>query len=335
MGISSQLVAQNWEEEIGFLYTKGEYLMQTNRYDEAVKQLSLVINKNQSYKDALYLRALSKYNLRSYKGVKKDLLLAMDIKGLEGNLVELMGLTEYELGEYDKALKNLGIAEVLSPDNHDVKVVLGQIYQKQGKYSQACHKWSDAFKYGSRKARSLMVKHCDAGVGNATEDDIAYEDEEKDYFGGDRTEKVDSAIRVNTGTRDYTYDEELDEPSSNEEAEPSYEEDNEGGIIEDTDVNEIEIDEDLSLSLYGNGLGNRKILDQPSILILSDISGKVTIKVCVNKGGRIESAVLDEERSTIDKQSLISLALRKSKQFWFAKSNKEQCGLIVFNIKGS
>ena len=102
--------AQNWEEEIGFLYTKAEYLMETERYEEAIKQLTVVTNKNPEYKEALYLKAKAKYALGAYKGAKKDLLIAMDIKGLESNLVQLIGLTEYELGEYDKALKDLNKA---------------------------------------------------------------------------------------------------------------------------------------------------------------------------------------------------------------------------------
>lgn len=334
------LSAQNWEEEIGFIYTKAEYLMGTDRYEDAVKQLTIVINKNQQYKDALYLRALAKYNLKSYEGAKKDLLIAMDAKGLGANIVELMGLSEYELGEFEKALKNLKIAEVLAPDKHEIKVAIGEIYQRQGKYSLACHEWSEAFKYGSSKARSLMVKHCDAGIGSASEDDIAVSDND-DIFEVAEEPRVEAVVRdrnAGVGTTKQTTDYEdvyVDEESKEGRLEIE-EEPGDRKIVIDDDINEIIIDEDLSLEIYGNGLGDRKIVDQPTILILSDISGKVAVQVCVNKAGRVESAELDEGRSTINKQSMISLAIRKAKQFWFAKSkDKEQCGLIVFNIVGS
>lgn len=333
--------AQSWEEEIGFLYTKAEYLMETERYEEAIKQLTDVTNKNPEYKQALFLKAKAKYELGAFKGAKKDLMIALDIKGLEADLVQLMGLTEYELGEYDKALKNLNVAEVLSPDNHDIKVALGQIYQNQGKYSLACHKWSEAFKYGSAKARSLMIKHCDAGVGSAKEDPIVMDDNE--FFEEDAEPQVEAKVRdrdrealTNPYNKSKSPSSSALDDNDDEYIEEEVENPVSDAIIMDNDINEIIIDEDLTLEIYGNGLGRRRILDQPNILILSDISGKVAVKVCVNKAGRIESAELDEERSSISKQSMISLAIRKSKQFWFAKSkDNEQCGLIVFNIVGS
>lgn len=331
--------AQNWEEEIGFVYTKGEYLMGTERYEDAIKQLTLVINKNAQYKDALYLRALAKYKIRAFDGSKEDLLIAMDTKGLAANLVQLMGLNEFEMKEYDKALKNLSVAEVLSPDNHETKVAIGQIYQNQGKYSLACHKWSEAFKYGSAEARKLMVKHCDAGVGSVSEDDIVIDDEHDDFFEVSEDPKVDSSVKTKIpSTTNIKHDHSnIQEDDDTSDIDARYAETvDENTIIIDHDINEIIIDEDLSLEIYGNGLGKRKIIDQPNILILSDLSGKVAIKVCVNNAGRVESADIDDERSTIKKQSMVSLAIRKSKQFWFAKSkDKEQCGLIVFNIVGS
>ena len=105
---------------------------------------------------------------------------------------------------------------------------------------------------------------------------------------------------------------------------------------EDNTPNEIEIDEDLILVIRGQGLGKRKILDQPNILILSDEDGVVSVDICVNKRGKVESAEFNSKLSTIAKKSLVSLAIRKSKDFWFEKNDyKEQCGVIMFKIKGS
>lgn len=106
--------------------------------------------------------------------------------------------------------------------------------------------------------------------------------------------------------------------------------------IDDT-PNEIVIDEELKLLISGQGLGRREIVKTPNILILSEQDGIVVIDICVNKQGRVESAEFNSKLSTIGKKSLISLALRKSKDFWFEsdKSKKEQCGTILFDIKGS
>lgn len=103
----------------------------------------------------------------------------------------------------------------------------------------------------------------------------------------------------------------------------------------DMSVNEIFIDEDLTLEIK-NGLGGRKILDQPNILILSDASGNVSVDICVNGNGKVTSAEFNKSESTISTQSLVSLAVRKSKEFWFKKSDSDNtCGTIVFKITGN
>jgi hypothetical protein len=105
-------------------------------------------------------------------------------------------------------------------------------------------------------------------------------------------------------------------------------------LLDDSE-NEIIIDEDLTLIVTGQGLGSRDLLRKPNILILSDEEGVVVIDVCVSRGGRIISTKYNEAESTLLRKSLVSLALRKSKDFWFDKSDlMEQCGKIIFQVKG-
>ena len=77
-------------------------------------------------------------------------------------------------------------------------------------------------------------------------------------------------------------------------------------------------------------------MDQPNILILSDTDGTVSVDICVNKRGKVESAEFNSKLSTIATKSLVSLAIRKAKDFWFESNDyKEQCGVIMFKITGS
>jgi hypothetical protein len=106
--------------------------------------------------------------------------------------------------------------------------------------------------------------------------------------------------------------------------------------VEDDTPLDIEIDEDLSITIMGQGLGKRKILEKPSILILSEKDGVVAIEVCINENGRVESAEFNQSKSTIENKGLVSLAIRKSKEFWFEKSDfLKQCGFIFYKVKGS
>ena len=104
----------------------------------------------------------------------------------------------------------------------------------------------------------------------------------------------------------------------------------------DDSVNSFVIDEDLTISISGQELGLRKIKEVPSILILADENGKVTVNICVNKEGVVTKAEFNGTLSTIAKKSLVSLALRKAKEFEFTPGKYDiQCGIMEFNIKGS
>jgi|GEM_PF-221930 len=98
-------------------------------------------------------------------------------------------------------------------------------------------------------------------------------------------------------------------------------------------IQEIEIDEELSV-IVGNGLGKRKVEDHPDIFMLSNDEGKVVIDICVDHEGKVYSAEIDKRKTTLFKTSLTSLALRKSKDFQFFPSfREEQCGFLIYVIK--
>jgi len=98
-------------------------------------------------------------------------------------------------------------------------------------------------------------------------------------------------------------------------------------------IQEVVIDEDLSV-IIGNGLGKRKLDSNPDIFMLSNESGKVVIDICVNNQGKVTSAELNKAQSDILKPGLTSLAIRKSKEFQFFTSFRdEQCGFLIYMIK--
>lgn len=101
----------------------------------------------------------------------------------------------------------------------------------------------------------------------------------------------------------------------------------------DTKINKIYIDEDLTIKI-ADGIGSREVKEMPDMLILSDYNGEVVVDVCINRIGKVVSSQLNESRSSIKTKSLVSLALRKSEEFWFDRTDrKEQCGTITFVIR--
>lgn len=105
---------------------------------------------------------------------------------------------------------------------------------------------------------------------------------------------------------------------------------------DDGTVNRIKIDDELTLEILGGGLGSRKVIEKPNILILSEKDGSVALNVIVNRQGKVISAKFNEEYSTIKTTHLLSLSVRKSREFIFESSTQEeQQGIIIFHIKAS
>ena len=321
-------LGQNIESEIGFIYMKAEYLLETERFDEAISEYTKVINIEPSYKDALVKRAAAKYSLFAYSGVESDVLQSISVNGIDAESVRLLGLSESNMENHQAAVGSLILANTLSPKDKEVLSALGTSALKSGDV-RACSVLQrssvneDGKRYVSTicsnlstdkpdkkrtngKAKSTTTDTVPKRKGNTRVDDIVTNDP--------KPTKADTGTTPQGRTDDV--------PQAEEEPE---------AVVDDT-VNEIVIDEDLTV-IVKNGLGSRRIIDQPRILLLSEKAGQVTVDICVSKAGRVESAKLNESETTINTESLKSLAIRKAKEFWFGRG-EEECGTIVLVING-
>ena len=353
-------MAQDIESELDFKYIKAKYLLDTERYEDAIKAFTEIIKEKPGFNDALELRAQAKYAMAAYRGTKNDIVESTGYSGMTLEGLVLLGKADYKLGNATAALNSLKLADMAGTEDLQVLEIIGNIYKEEGKLLIACEYWQRAAKKGSSKARINSKKIC--GSTEPTEDPVKTSPKPKskiDKFPKKKTDDVevekedktedtetkttsDKDDTLTNPTRDSVLKNNKTKPKVEEEKEPEDEmggsmdevEENENMPEEDDFPNDIEIDEDLSLVIRGQGLGRRKVLDQPNILIISDEDGKVAIDICVNSRGKVESAEFNGKLSTIAKKSLVSLAIRKSKEFWFEKNDyKEQCGVIIFDIK--
>jgi tetratricopeptide (TPR) repeat protein len=367
-------ISQSIDEEIEFKYIKAKYLLDTERYEDAIKEFTDIIKQDKSYNNAIIQRAKAKYAMAAYKGTKRDVLLFAESSGMNADALTLLGKADYRMGNSAAAINSLLIASQVIDDDPQIFEFLGNMYEEEGKIDEACAVWRKAAKMGSSKARINAKKACGdieekvkktrvkrskskmdgSTLPTKTKVEKPTSSEEPDEMDSEeedtRTEEQkrrDADDSLNSPTEDKSKvegnnngsDEETteDEPEMEDTAREDEVVENEENMPRaDNTPNEIEIDEDLILIIRGQGLGKRKVLDQPNILILSDEDGTVSIDICVNKRGKVESAEFNSKLSTIAKKSLVSLAIRKSKDFWFEKNDyKEQCGVIMFKIKGS
>lgn len=359
---SMSLFAQNVEEEVEFLYMKAKYLYDTDRHEDAVNAFNKVIKENPKHEDALVLRGASKFGLAAYKGAMKDFNRSIEERGITKDVVGWIALTHYKMDNMELAMNTLETALLVDPKNRTLWNLQGDIANDNDERLKACESWERAAALGDTKAERKLLKSC--GVtkpnkhiptmetggqrdkGTPTREDDGDEDmldDDEVISLGDKEEVITKDDRDEVD-EDEVIDEQVvdDEVMDEDDEEILSLGDKEEEVSEskpDSDPNEeaiIEIDEDLTLVIYGEGLGSRKILDQPNILILAEEDGVVAVNICVGRTGSVKSAEYNDDLSTIKKQSLISLAIRKAKEFWFAKDRKkESCGIILYKIKGN
>jgi len=367
---STSLFAQNLEDEVEFLYIKSKYLYETDRHEDAVNAFNKVIQKDANHQDALVLRGASKFSLAAYQGAMKDFNKSIKERGVTKDVVGWIALTHYKMNNMDLAVNTLETALLVDPKNRTLWNLQGDIAQDNNERLKACDSWEKAAALGDTKADRKLEQNC-GGSSKSKRDRISKTDFKKGNFNqedankskkddgildddevislGDREEDVISKNRKDKDNdtlvrkeRDDEMRSEMEDDIVDDEVLSLGDKVKAGLTIDqkpDRDPNErafIEIDEDLILEIYGEHLGNRKILDQPNILILAEEDGVVAVNICVGRAGSVKSAEYNDDLSTIKKQSLISLAIRKAKEFWFAKDrNKEACGVILYKIAGS
>jgi len=350
--------AQSLEDEIGFMYVKAQYLLETGRYDEAVSNFNQIIIKNPTYKDALIHRGQAKYALGAFLGAKNDAIKSIEILGITKDNSALLGRAFGAMNEPIAAINSLSTAINIDPQNSLLFLWRGQIYEMQNQRLTACQDFEAAMNLGNAEAENKAMNYCglqksnpiNTSVPNTTvptnensgnnqttipNGNTTVADNQNTTTSGNSDTQPTSTVPVNTTNPNFQNPSDTIPSDSTASSEiPFIEEPN--LPKDDNTINNFVIDEDLSISIYGQELGLRKIKEIPSILILADENGKVAVDVCVNKDGVVTKAEYNTIISTIAQKSLISLALRKAREFEFVVGQYEtQCGVMIFEIKGS
>jgi tetratricopeptide (TPR) repeat protein len=331
--LAGSLHSQNLEGEVGFKYVKAEYLMDTERVEDAIKELNEVISKSPSYKNALYLRALAKYKLAAYKGAKADLLQHIEVNGVTMQAINLLAKSDYAMKSFDAALNSLDIAAALGDKDEKIYEMKAQIHFDRGEMMKACETWEQAVKLGSTNATLNARRYCGMKQEPKKTEPPVVVNSDNNQKEKEETTETNTNNNNNDG-KEIGNNTDTTKNNGSDDLVAEEEEDERNVLLEDNTVNSIVIDEDLSIEIFGQGLGIREIIDRPSILILAEQDGEVAVEICVNDRGKVTYAEFYPAKSTLAQKSMVSLAIRKAKEFWFEKSDLEkQCGYMIFKIK--
>ncbi len=332
-GSISWVSGQDLEEEIGFLYVKSEYLYKTGRFEEAVAEYSKVIQQNPNYKDALMYRGMASMEIGQTEQARQDALKSIEMNGIQAASAALLGRSFGVHRNYDAAVNSLTAAIALDNNNGDYYNWRAMYLEAAGKLTQACQDYTQAVAKGNQDALPKVRSLCGGKATQPGKIDMGGISVDPNKNQTQNPNDIQEGEVVSEGQR---------ETDDNNTENNEYIEDSEvhghnpNVPTEDNTVNVFEIDDDLSIEISGQELGLRKIAEIPSILILADENGKVTINICVNREGVVTSAEYNSALSTIAKKALVSLAIRKAKDFEFETGNYDsQCGIMVFKVKSN
>ena len=354
--------AQGIEEETGFKYVKGNYLFDSGRYDEAIQIYNDIIKGNPDFEEVLVYRGRAKYALGAYKGAKKDGLAHIELHGLSKEVCLLMGQAELGVGNPMIAISYLDYALLKDKEDPEIFLYRGNAFFELEDDQNACTDWHRAIRMGSDRARRQADRFCQRVTVKI--DDTPIEEKEEVMMTDDDEETLDDNEVLSSGSASEEPEViMIDEGGVTPPIIVEEDEEVIGGVTIDTEVTDQgviivkedpreeppvlvikkepvddtvvikEIDEDLDIKVYA-GIGNRELKTVPDMLVLSDKAGQVVVDICVDRSGNVKSASLNRNESTIGSAGLISLALRKSREFKFDRARKsEQCGKLAFVIK--
>ena len=84
----------------------------------------------------------------------------------------------------------------------------------------------------------------------------------------------------------------------------------------------------------GGGLGSRGLVFEPNIKENSQKEGKVVVKVCVDRSGKVIDAKYTQRGSTTTDSDLVNVAIKNAEKYIFSESEiEEQCGTITIDFK--
>ncbi len=361
----SNLHAQISRSDLDRMTTKGSTLLDKGKLEDAIEIFNDILTKDPTIGQALLLRARTKYELGAYKGAKKDCFAYMDAFGIDAEVAGLLGKVEKAMENFKQALAYLKTALLFDPVGEEYLLDRADILFNLGLDDKACDDWFVAMDNGSEIGRRKVSTHCRRYKKEKEEKEIKIEEvpvkEEDDTSNQSDSSDTEDDYTSNSPVENSNDDQDEDEnevedvaedttdkestedgASSDNPLEEDEEDDTDEEEIEmeesypiDESVEEIYIDDELTIVL-ADGIGSRKLIEKPDILILSDKSGEVVVNVCIDRLGRVQNPTLNEEYSTISAPSLISLALRESSNFRFARSSrKSHCGTITYSITGS
>ncbi len=124
----------------------------------------LFYNLGEHKKALEYYREASDIVIMEYQNLYgKAYALAVDPRRTPESHYQLhcrLGLTYSELGMFREAQSALKWAIFLRPEAPEAHFLMGNTFRKEGRSGEACKKWKEAKKHGSREAASQLKKYC-------------------------------------------------------------------------------------------------------------------------------------------------------------------------------
>jgi Flp pilus assembly protein TadD len=147
---------QHWS----LYYARGVSLERSGRWPEAERDLKQALALDADQPLVLnYLGYSWIEKGQNFDEAMKMIGRAVDLMPNDGYVVDSLGWAHYKLGQYDRALTNLERAVNLRPDDPTINDHLGDIYWRMGRLLEARYQWKRAITLGADKAVVPAIQH--------------------------------------------------------------------------------------------------------------------------------------------------------------------------------
>jgi tetratricopeptide (TPR) repeat protein len=147
---------QHWS----LFYARGVSLERAGRWPEAERDLKEALKLDPDQPLALnYLGYSWIEKGQNFDEALKMIGRAVDLMPNDGYVVDSLGWAHYKLGQYETALGHLERAVNLRPDDPTINDHLGDIYWRIGRQLEARYQWKRAIALGADKAVVPAIQH--------------------------------------------------------------------------------------------------------------------------------------------------------------------------------
>jgi len=142
------------------LFNRGYLYSKTGKYEEAIGDFTLSIEKNYRVAEAHYQRGFNMAKLDRKEEAIAEYSVAIEMDSSMVDAYLNRGFELYLSGQYTESLPDFDRVIALDPTNSEGWVSRGFAHHKLNNLTEACENWQKAYNLGLKRTSKIITKYC-------------------------------------------------------------------------------------------------------------------------------------------------------------------------------